>query len=73
MRFKDPYTKGRFVTVNSAVPVGTIGSKRQMSYCLRSGKIRGNWKTGNSNRLPSKNEIQRRRWNCNYVRGERRL
>ena len=72
-RVKDPYTKGRTVRVSSAVRVGRPGSKRQRSYCARTALIRGAWKTGGSRRLPSKNEIQRRRWACSYAPGERRL
>ena len=73
-RVKDPYTKGRTVKVSSAVRVGRPGSKRQKSYCTRTALIRGAWKTAGTGRLPSKNEIQRRRWGCtNYVVGERRL
>jgi hypothetical protein len=67
-RVKDPYTRGRTVSVSSRP-----GSKRQRSYCARTALIRGAWKTGGSSRLPSKNEIQRRRWACSYVPGERRL
>tara|TARA_R100001126_G_C4783382_1_gene128235 strand:- start:124 stop:348 length:225 start_codon:yes stop_codon:yes gene_type:complete len=72
-RIRDPYTPGRMVTVSSKVRVGAKGSRRQKSYCARTAMMKGNWKTAGTSRLPSKNEIQRRRWVCDYVAGERRL
>lgn len=46
--------------VSSKVKVGKVGSPRWKSYCARTAKIRGSWR---SNRC-SKNAIQRRRWKC---------
>lgn len=56
----------RGVRVSSLVRVGAPGSKRQRSYCARSGKIGGSWKTNKK----SPNWVQRRRWKCSYVPGE---
>ena len=53
-RIRNPYTKG-MITVSSAVRVGKQGSPRQVSFCERTAKIRGNWKR-NPN---SKNLVQR--------------
>jgi hypothetical protein len=58
---------GKTITVSSKVRVGKPGSARQKSYCARSAKIRGNWKTNKD----SKNYSQRRRWKCPKVRGEK--
>tara|TARA_R100001224_G_scaffold107406_1_gene82748 strand:- start:3005 stop:3238 length:234 start_codon:yes stop_codon:yes gene_type:complete len=67
-KVRNPYT-GKMITVSSAVPyAGRTGGKRD-SYCARTAKIKGNWKT-NPN---SKNLVQRRRWKCPYVAGELRL
>ena len=52
IRVKDPYTKGRTVSVSSAVRVGRPGTKRQKSYCARTALIRGNWKTGGNPGYP---------------------
>ena len=51
---------GKTIRVSSKVRVGKPGSTRWKSYCDRSGKIKGNWK---SNKC-SKNNVQRRRWKC---------
>ena len=67
-RIRNPYTN-KMITVSSKVKVGKPGSARQRSYCARTAKIGGSWKT-NPN---SKNLAQRRRWKCSYVVGERRL
>lgn len=56
----------RGVRVSSKVRVGAKNSKRQKSYCARSGAIRGSWKTNKK----SPNWVQRRRWKCGYVPGE---
>jgi hypothetical protein len=48
------------VRVSSKVRVGRPGSKRQRSFCARTAKIKGGWR---SNRC-SKNAVQRRRWKC---------
>jgi len=48
------------VRVSSKVRVGRPGSKRQKSYCARTAKISGNWRTDRC----SKNNVQRRRWKC---------
>lgn len=57
---------GKKVRVNSKVRVGARGSKRWLSYCARSAKIGGSWKTNKE----SPNWLQRRRWKCDYVEGE---
>jgi hypothetical protein len=67
-RIRNPYTKD-MIYVSSAVRVGKPGSPRQVSFCERTAKIRGNWKR-NPN---SKNLVQRRRWKCKYVPGELRV
>ena len=67
-KVRNPYT-GKMQTVSSKVRVGAKGSPRQKSFCARTAKIRGNWKTN----IRSRNIIQRRRWRCDYVPGERRL
>ena len=67
-KIRNPYTKKK-ITVSSKKKVSKPGSTRQRSYCDRSGKIKGNWKK-NPN---SKNLVQRRRWKCSYLPGEKRL
>ena len=67
-KVRNPYT-GKMQTVSSKVVVGKKGSARQKSYCARTAKIGGGWKTNPK----SKNLIQRRRWRCGYVPGELRL
>ena len=67
-KVRNPYT-GKIQTVSSKVKVGKPGSARQRSYCSRSGKISGSWKTNPK----SKNLIQRRRWKCSYLPGEMRI
>ena len=48
------------VKVSSKVRVGAPGSPRQRSFCARTAKIKGNWR---SNPF-SKNAVPRRRWKC---------
>jgi hypothetical protein len=48
------------VRVNSKVRVGRPGSKRQRSYCARSAKIKGSWRSNPC----SPNALQRKRWKC---------
>lgn len=67
-KVRNPYT-GKIQTVSSKVVVGKKGSARQRSYCARTAKIGGGWKTNPK----SKNLIQRRRWKCGYVPGELRV
>lgn len=67
-KVRNPYT-GKMQTVSSKVVVGKKGSARQRSYCARTAKIGGGWKTNPK----SKNLIQRRRWRCGYVPGELRV
>jgi len=67
-KVRNPYT-GKMQTVSSKVKVGRPGSTSQRSYCARTAKIGGSWKTN----VKSKNLIQRRRWKCAYIPGERRL
>jgi len=67
-KVRNPYT-GKIISVSSKVKVGRPGSSRQVSYCARTAKIRGNWKRDRK----SKNLVQRRRWKCPYVLGELRL
>lgn len=67
-KVRNPYT-GKIQTVSSKVRVGKRGSGRQRSFCARTAKIRGNWKSN----IRSRNIIQRRRWGCDYIPGERRL
>jgi hypothetical protein len=59
---------GRSMSVSSKVEVGRPGSARQRSYCARTARIKGNWKTN----INSKNLNQRIRWKCPPVSGERR-
>ena len=42
-KVRNPYT-GKIISVSSKVKVGRPGSSRQVSYCARTAKIRGNWK-----------------------------
>jgi hypothetical protein len=67
-KVRNPYT-GRMITVSSAVPHAGRKGKKRDSYCARTAKIAGKWKTNKN----SKNLVQRRRWRCPYVWGERRL
>ena len=67
-KFRIPYT-GKMQTVSSKVKVGKPGSTSQRSFCSRTAKIRGSWKSNPK----SKNLIQRRRWRCGYVPGELRV
>ena len=55
------------IKVSSKVRVGKPGSARQVSYCARSAKITGSWKSNKN----SKNYSQRRRWKCPKVYGEK--
>jgi hypothetical protein len=48
------------VKVSSKVRVGRPGSARQRSYCARTAKIGGSWRSNPC----SKNAVQRRRWKC---------
>ena len=48
------------VKVSSKVRVGAVGSPRQISFCARTAKIKGNWRDDPC----SRNAIQRRRWKC---------
>lgn len=48
------------VKVSSKVRVGRPGSARQRSFCARTAKIGGNWRSNPC----SKNAVQRRRWKC---------
>ena len=48
------------VKVSSKVRVGRPGSARQRSYCARTAKIGGSWRSNPC----SKNNVQRRRWKC---------
>lgn len=48
------------VRVSSKVKVGRPGSARQRSYCARTAKIGGSWRSNPC----SKNAVQRRRWKC---------
>lgn len=57
---------GKWVLVNSLVRVGKVGDGRWLSFCARSGGIRGSWRTDKE----SPNWLQRRRWKCGYVEGE---
>jgi len=59
---------GKKITVSSKVRVGKVGSKRQVSFCARTAKIKGNWKSNPD----SKNNAQRYRWKCPPVKGEKR-
>lgn len=59
---------GKKVKVSSKKRVGKVGSKRWLSYCARSGQIKGNWKSNPD----SPNNAQRYRWKCPPVKGERR-
>jgi hypothetical protein len=67
-RVFNPYTR-QLQMVSSAVRVGLKGSKRWESYCARSARIAGRWKSNPK----AKNLIQRRRWKCPYVAGELRV
>jgi len=67
-KVRNPYT-GKIQSVSSKVMVGKPGSARQRSYCSRTAKIKGSWKTNPK----SKNLIQRRRWKCGYIPGELRV
>ena len=48
------------VKVASKGRVGAPGSPRQRSFCARTAKIKGNWRSNPC----SKNAVQRRRWKC---------
>ena len=67
-KVRNPYT-GKMITVSSAVPWAGRKGKKRDSYCARTARIAGSWKTNKN----SKNLVQRRRWRCPYVLGERRL
>ncbi len=67
-KIRNPYT-GKMITVASAVPYAGRKGKKRRSYCARTAKIKGNWKRN----INSKNLVQRRRWRCSYVMGEKRL
>jgi len=67
-KIRNPYT-GKMITVSSAVPYAGRKGKKRDAYCARTAKIKGNWKRN----VNSKNLVQRRRWLCPYVLGEKRL
>ncbi len=61
----NPYTR-KMQTVSSAVSYAGRKGKKRNSYCKRTAKIGGSWKTNPK----SKNLLQRRAWGCSYIKGE---
>jgi len=64
-KIRNPYT-GKMQAVSMAVSWAGRPGKKRDAYCKRTARIKGGWKRNPK----SKNLIQRRRWNCPYVRNE---